>query len=180
MHPALRLPETPCRPLEARDVILLSLLGLLAEGAMDQGDLVDTARRLGGRDWQPTTEVIAGTMDSARNHGWIALPPGQVTGLAQITESGRIRFQELLVRPIPPCAALARIQVTMLACFVETAPATLRPRLIANMTAYYQAELAGVPTGCQDCPHPLRRRAAQERRRILAELGWLERIDTAA
>lgn len=169
--------------LEARDVVLLSVLGAVGDRGAALSEVVPAAKEIAPEDWQPTADVIAGCVVDAIDTGWIRATsgsePGAVTRL-EITPSGRKALRDLLCKPTPEhWGGLIRSFIAAKLCFLELLDPTERSVQVEALAGLYRDGLAalrcraGAPPLSPSRPH---RWLDHEIERFEWELSWLERL----
>lgn len=110
--PAVAAAKTEPRPdrtasLQPSDLALLVVLGTAERAPVNFAAIVEAARQLAPRDWQPTADILRTALQGALAAGLVsaqksAKPATANSGDAwQTTPAGRRRIVELLCTPIP-------------------------------------------------------------------------------
>ena len=169
----------------AREVLDLAILGIAGERTRSAADLIAAVRRIGGRRFQPTGDVIAGRIAALVEAGLLTSPtPLAGEPLWQPSAAGRVEVQRLLMaRTGAPGDALAAVCAGLKICFLglldpEARGAVLDDLLAAHRRALDEAEAAraGCPCRCSF----VQRYLARNVERWTAELSWLEAMHLTA
>ena len=173
--------SAPC--LEARDLVLLTILGTVYGGSAPLTQIVATAKEMAPQDWQPTLDVIGGCVTRAIEARLLApaassAPDGPIC--IEITDLGREVLRDLLRRSIPPhLGGLSRTCVAAKLCFLESLAPVDRFHQVDQLARMYRADLEALRRR-SECP---RRWPPQSRRwlhheieRFEWELAWLDRL----
>jgi hypothetical protein len=95
---------TSDQPLEAKDVVLLSVLGAVHDSRAPLNEIVESANNMAPHEWQPTADIVGDCLLSAVNKRLLTVECPRNRGSAlqvEITETGRSVLRHLLRRSIP-------------------------------------------------------------------------------
>ena len=129
-----------------KDATQLAILGVACRSPALGTEIVSLVKHIVGRAWQPTSDVIAVTLEGLLGHGLVErTDPGRDwdTTRYAITEEGRRLLHELLRAPLPPApAALDGSAVALKVCFLDLLEPREQSEQIGDMLDRYELEIA--------------------------------------
>lgn len=161
------------------DVTLLVVLGTADSGPASVEELVEAARLLAPRDWQPTAETIQACSEQAVADGLLHAMPGDWTasGLLKTTAAGRAAILDLLRQPIDAsCGALTGACMSAKVCFLHHLPVPERGSSSQSLGLLYQRAIEQVRRDRLRMPTPESASAAfrHDVMRMESELCWID------
>ena len=129
-----------------KDATQLAILGVVCRAPALGTEIVSLVKHIVGRAWQPTSDVIAVTLEGLLTNGLIERAgrgrDWDTTRYA-ITESGRAVLHDLLRAPLPPSpAGLDPSAVALKVCVLDLLVPAEQAGQIADLLQRYEVEIA--------------------------------------
>lgn len=171
------------RPLEASDVVLLSVLGAVHDNRAPVNHVIATAKEIAPQEWQPTTDLVADCVVGAINKRLLRLENvGECpsTSQVEITESGRVVLCHLLRKSIP-ChwGGFSRTCLAAKLYFLECLDPNERMIQIETLAQVHRQGIEALKKTCEsyaDRRSPPGLWLKHEIERYQWELDWLDRL----
>ena len=174
--------ERPSHYLEARDLILLIVLGAVQSGCVSVGQVIATAKEMAPQDWQPTNDVVgAGVKMAGKAHLLDLVPSEDLVPPVrlQISDRGRTVLRDLLRRSLPPyMGGAGRACVAAKLSFLDHLSPEERSGQLEELARAYRGALVALHQRSQApaTAYRSRRWLDHEIERFEWELAWLDRL----
>lgn len=129
-----------------KDATQLAILGVVCRAPALGTEIVSLVKHIVGRAWQPTSDVIAVTLEGLLGHGLVRRADAGRdwdTTRYTITDEGRQVLHDLLRAPLPgSTAGLDGSAVALKVCFLDLLEPDEQSAQITEMLGRYDVEIA--------------------------------------
>lgn len=171
--------------LHPSDLVSLAVLGVVSEGCRTLGEIAAAARSIATCDWQPTTDLLAGSVTKAVEDGFLRAAGPRAARQEiryRISSSGKAKLRDLLLRHSPRCRdSLGRASIALKICFLGVLDSPQAKQLLEDLTERYLDERRKLRATCSGCPASSGFAGlciAREIQRLEQEQAWLESLST--
>jgi hypothetical protein len=168
------------------DLALLVVLGTANSGPASMEEIIEAARMLAPKDWQPSAEAMRLCAEHAVEGGLLRAARGEATpsgGALETTAAGRAAIVDLLREPIDAsCGGLTGACMSAKLCFLHHLPLAERGKSSESLARLYQAGIERLRRLDQSPfpgPELARFTIRHEIIRMESELRWLDAMRRA-